>query len=524
MTALQLLAAKKSLTREQCSEAITAMLDQPVQMAAFLALLSVKGETVEEILGLVQAMRSQMQRLSLEQPVLDIVGTGGDQAGTVNISTGSALMAAKCGIPIVKHGNRSVSSQCGSADVLEALGYNIHQTPTEIQESVNKHGFGFCFAPDYHPVMKKVRPVRETLKIPTAFNVIGPLLNPAGTEHLQIGVYRPDLVPILAEVLFRLGTKRSLVYCGHGIDELSCIDTTHAILVTDRGLEPLIIDPKQLGFACCTLNDLKGSDAQTNAKLLENPPPRLRDTLLLNVGVALFLYGSVNSIAEGVKLAKRKFRRSLKKSLQEQTCSVIAELKQASPSKGKIAEIPNLAERALFYQNSGAIAISVLTSERFAGKLSDLKSVMDAVSIPVLRKDFITRREQIAETDADVILLIVAYLGEQTREFLNIAREFNLEAIVEVHTSDELEIALAAGSEIIGVNQRNLKDFTMHPEVYALIEKIHPTILRIAESGVRNYDDAKRLFAMGYDAILVGEALSLNAQLCEDLCSLKYVD
>ncbi len=524
MTAIQLLAAKRSLSREQCSDAICAMLDEPVQMAAFLALLSVKGETIEEILGLVQAMRSQMQKVSLDEPVLDIVGTGGDQAGTVNISTGSALMAAQCGVRVVKHGNRSVSSQCGSADVLEALGYKIHQTPTELQESVRSTGFGFCFAPDYHPMMKKVRPVRETLKIPTAFNLIGPLLNPAGTEHLQIGVYKQELVPILAEVLFRLGTKRSLVYCGHGIDELSCIGPTHAILVTEKGLESLVIDPQKLGFAQCSLADLKGGDAKTNALLLKNPPPKLRDTLLLNVGVALFLYGSVDSIAEGVDLARRKFRRSFKKAIQQKSCLVIAELKRASPSRGKIAEIPDLTERALLYQKSGASAISVLTSERFEGSLSDLKPVMDAVSIPVLRKDFITSREQIAETNADIVLLIVSYLGKKTKELLAAAHEFNLEAIVEVHTADELNIALDAGAEIIGINQRNLKDFTMHPDVYELIHHIPKNIIKIAESGVRNCEDAKRLFAMGYDAILVGEALSLNAQLCEDLCSLKSVD
>src|SRR5207245_2537194 len=127
----------------------------PIQMGAFLALLRAKGETVDEILGLVKAMRAQMVRLNLDRPVLDIVGTGGDRAGTVNISTGSALIAASCGIPIVKHGNRSVSSLSGSADVLEAMGYNIHQAPEELQKSIQKTGFGFCFAPDYHPAMKQ---------------------------------------------------------------------------------------------------------------------------------------------------------------------------------------------------------------------------------------------------------------------------------------------------------------------------------------------------------------------------------
>lgn len=523
MTAIESLIEGKSLSAEQCSSAFQELLNEPIQMGAFLSLLRAKGETVDEILGLVMAMRAQMIRLNLDRPVLDIVGTGGDQAGTVNISTGSALIAASCGVPVVKHGNRSISSRSGSADVIEAMGYNIHQTPQELQESIQKTGFGFCFAPDYHPAMKQVRSVRNALKFPTVFNLIGPLLNPAGTEYLQIGVYKPELVQTIAEVLFKLGTKRSLVYCGHGIDELSCIGPTEAILVTEQGLETLMIDPEKLGLRKCTLEDLKGDDPKTNAQLLKNPPTGLKDTIILNVAVALFLYGSVRSIEEGIQIAKNKFRKSLKKAIQKQCGALIAEIKRASPSRGKIGDIPDVAKRARFFQLNGAAAISVLTSDRFEGSLCDLEAVSKAVSVPVLRKDFITTPQQLNETDADAILLIVAYLGERTKEMLALAHRLGLEAIVEVHNQSELQIAIEAGAEIIGVNQRNLKDFTMHPEVYALVNQIPKHIVKIAESGVRNLADAERLFKMGYNAILVGEALTLNPQLCEELCSLKSV-
>lgn len=523
MSAIQLLLEKKSLTAKQCFQAVCELLDQPIQMAAFLVLLNAKGETVDEIFGLVQAMRSQMKPLHLDRPVLDIVGTGGDRAGTVNISTGSALMAARCGIPVLKHGNRSVSSQCGSADVLEAMGYNIHQTPEELQESIRKTGFGFCFAPDYHPAMKQVRLVREQLKIPTVFNLIGPLLNPAGTDYMQIGVYKPELVRTIAEVLFRLGTKRSLVYSGHGIDELSCIGPTETILVTETGLQPLTIDPEKLGLRKCSLEDLKGKDAKTNAQKLNHPPPGLKHTLLLNVAVALFLYGPARTIEEGVQIARNKFRKSLKEAILKKPGALIAEIKKASPSRGTIAEIPDVSKRALLYQSFGAAAISVLTSERFEGNLSDLRSVADVVSVPVLRKDFIATSKQLAETDADAVLLIVAFLGKKTREMLAEAHQLGLEAIVEVHSAAELQIALEAGAEIIGINQRDLNDFTMHPEVHSLVAQIPKHIVKIAESGVRSASDAKRMFQMGYDAILVGEALSLNPQLCEELCSLRSV-
>ncbi|HSX11393.1 MAG TPA: anthranilate phosphoribosyltransferase [Chlamydiales bacterium] len=516
--ALHSLIQGESLSAAESCEAVSEYIHDPVQMGAFLVLLKAKGETVEEILGLVRAMRAQMKALHLDRPVLDIVGTGGDQAGTVNISTGSALLAARCGIPVVKHGNRAVSSQCGSADVLEAMGYDIH---ADAQESLRRTGFAFCFAPDYHPAMKQVRPVRNALGMATAFNLIGPLLNPAGTDYMQIGVYKPELVQILAEVLFQLGTKRSLVYCGQGMDELSCIGPTEAILVTEQGLEPLYIDPEQLGLKKCTLEDLQGGDAKRNAELLRKPTTAIRDTLILNAGVALFLYGPARSLEEGVQIAKRKCRRSLKEAIQQRPCAVIAEVKRASPSKGKIGEIADVGERAKMYEAGGACAISVLTSERFEGNLADLKGV--SVSIPVLRKDFLTTKEQLAETDADVVLLIVAYLGKRTKEMLQEARALGFEAIVEVHSEAELQIALQAGAEIIGVNQRNLKDFSMHPRIHEIVRQIPKHIVKIAESGVGSISDAERLFAMGYDALLVGEALTRNPQLCEALCSLKFV-
>ncbi len=202
---------------------------------------------------------------------------------------------------------------------------------------------------------------------------------------------------------------------------------------------------------------------------------------------------------------------------------MIAEIKRASPSRGKIAEIPDVAERAKLFEASGATAISVLTSDRFEGKLEDLEAVRNAVSIPVLRKDFILSSEELQKTKSNLVLLIVAYLGTKTKEMLIEAEKLGLEAIVEVHSLRELVIALDAGAKIIGVNQRNLKDFTMHPEVYELVNKIPNHIVKLAESGVKTKEDAKKMFQMGFDAVLVGEALSLNPELCEELCSLKSV-
>ncbi|MFN7095616.1 MAG: anthranilate phosphoribosyltransferase, partial [Burkholderiales bacterium] len=238
------------------------------QIAAFITLLATKGETVDELLGLVNAIKEQAINLNFDRPVLDIVGTGGDGAHTLNISTAAALLTASCGVPVVKHGNRAISSKCGSADVLEALGYPINLSPAELITSLNQINFGFCYAPNYHPVLASVKEVRNELKFPTIFNLLGPLLNPAGTEHLVLGVYDPQRVKLIAETLFKLGTKSSIVFHGNGLDELSCIGTIQALLVTATGIQELEINPFKLGLRPCTLTDIKGADANYNATLL----------------------------------------------------------------------------------------------------------------------------------------------------------------------------------------------------------------------------------------------------------------
>ncbi len=514
----------KDLSEKDTFSAAMEMMNSadPAQTAAFLALLRAKKETAQELLGLVRALRSQARTLILDRPVLDIVGSGGDGAGTVNLSTGSALLAAFCGIPVVKHGNRAVSSQSGSADVLEAMGYNIHLTPEELQESIRKTAFGFCFAPDYHPALQKVRPIRSGLKIPTAFNLIGPLLNPAGIDHMQIGVFDPKLVQPIAEVLFQLGTKRSLVFHGNGTDELTCMGPMDAILVTQDGLETIRIEPETYGLKKCTLDDLKGGDAALNAAILKKAlsgiPTSITDTLILNAGVALFLYGPARTIDEGVQIVREKLlgkKKSLKEAIRRNPFAIIAEVKRKSPSAGHIGEIPDSAERASLYVKGGAAAISVLTAEAFGGSIEDLKKVSKTLahtSVPILRKDFLTEPKQIqeaAEAGADAVLLIVAYLGDRTKEMVLEARKFGLEALVEIHNEAELAIALDSGAEIIGVNQRNLKDFTMHPEIYAeVIEKIPSYLVRIAESGIRTPEDAEHVRNLGFEAILVGEMLT----------------
>lgn len=518
----------------------------PEQIAALLVLLSRNGVTKEELIGFVKATRDNEVKVNYDKPVLDIVGTGGDGANTINISTASGLLIAACGVPVIKHGTHAVTSKCGSADVLEALGYSIDGTAVDIIKNVELNNFAFCLAPNFHPILFKIRELRKKLGVPTLFNIIGPLLNPAHASHLLLGVYGEHLVDAVAGALFALGTKKSIVFSGIGTDELSCLGKTTGRLVTSNGIEEITIDPTELGLRTCSTKDLSGDDAAYNAKIITDTlsgiETGITDTLILNAAVALFIYGKVLTIKEGVNVARARlslgnilkanklheiirrketdFPKIKTKSLKAQLLSkkngaVIAEIKRASPSKGKIAEIIDPATRAKLYVDAGAAAISVLTDEGFMGSIHDLEAVSATLKdtpVAILCKDFFINPMQIsraAAAGADAILIMISVLGADAGRLIKIAHEFGLETLVEVHTLAELEIALKTDADIIGVNQRDLRDFSMHPDVYAkLIEHIPKDMVTVAESGIETKEDANHVFAMGYKAVLVGTALS----------------
>lgn len=303
---------KETLSRQEASQALEEILEKadPAKAAAFLVLLRSKGEKASEVEGIVRTMRKHMLKLSLKRDVLDIVGTGGDGANTVNISTGAAILAAACGAPVAKHGNRSVSSNCGSGDILESMGVEINTTPRLIEKCVEEVGIAFLFAPNYHPAMKVVGPIRKSLGVRTVFNMLGPLLNPCQASYLMIGVWEESLVKLLAEVLSRMNVKRALVLHSCGLDELSPIGPAKAILVERDTMQELHIDPAKLGFSPCSLQDLQGGDSDINRDLLmrifEGQTGPIADALILNAGVGLWVYGKVASIEEGLQLARQK--------------------------------------------------------------------------------------------------------------------------------------------------------------------------------------------------------------------------
>lgn len=280
------------------------------QIAAFLTALRMKGESIEEITACAAVMRAHCTKLPHEEEVLEIVGTGGDEAYTFNISTVSAFVIAGAGVPVAKHGNRSVSSRCGAADLLEALGANLMLGAGQSAKVLKETGMCFLFAPVYHQAMKYAAPVRREIGARTVFNILGPLSSPADAAMQLLGVYDQALVRPLAQTLLNLGVSRAMVVWGEdGLDEITLGAVTHVCEVRDGALRSYVLDPRELGFPLCEKSDLVGGDAQENAKialrLLQGETGPKRDIVLLNAGACLYLAGRAEDIAGGIAGAAR---------------------------------------------------------------------------------------------------------------------------------------------------------------------------------------------------------------------------
>jgi anthranilate phosphoribosyltransferase len=302
------------LTRAEAREAMNTIMSgeaTPAQIGGFLVALRLKGETADEIAGCAEAMRAHVLAVHPKrEDLVDTAGTGGDGGRTFNISTAAALVAAAAGAGVAKHGNRAVSSASGSADVLEALGFELELPPERIAESIDTLGFGFLFAPTHHPAMKHAAPVRKELAARTVFNVLGPLTNPAGARAQVVGVYSPDLVKTFAEVLAALGARRAFVVHGAGgIDELSPAGPNLVYEVVDGGVREREIDPLELGIARCAPEVLRGGSPEENAaairEVFAGGDGGRRDAILLNAAGAIAAGGHAEDLREGLQLARQ---------------------------------------------------------------------------------------------------------------------------------------------------------------------------------------------------------------------------
>jgi anthranilate phosphoribosyltransferase len=306
------LLAGSSLDEVETADAMTEIMDgaaTPAQIAGFVVALRAKGETTDEIVGLVRSMRSFAERIEVAGDLLDTCGTGGDRTGTFNVSTAAALVCAGAGAKVAKHGNRAASSRCGSADVLEALGVKIDLPPAGVAACIEEAGIGFCFAPVFHPAMRHAGSARRELGIATIFNFLGPLTNPAGARRQALGVADPSMVERMVETLGRLGSERVLAFHGAGgLDELSTSGPSQVVELNEGEVTRWTIDPAQLDIPPAPVDALAGGDAAENAqtirRLLGGEPGARREIVALNAAAGLVAAGIAAGMEDGLTAAR----------------------------------------------------------------------------------------------------------------------------------------------------------------------------------------------------------------------------
>jgi anthranilate phosphoribosyltransferase len=304
-------AAGQSLSRDEAEIAFGIMMSgeaTPSQIGGFLMALRVRGETVDEIAGAVATMRAKVTPVEAPTDAMDVVGTGGDAAGTYNISTSAAFVVAGVGVPVAKHGNRALSSRSGSADVLKALGVKIELTPDMVARCIREAGIGFMFAPAHHSAMKHVGPSRVELGTRTVFNLLGPLSNPAGVKRLLVGMFSPEWLEPAANVLRDLGAEAAwMVHGAGGVDEISVAGKSKVVELKDGKITAFEVSPGDVGLPEAPLDAIRGGDAEENAKALREflagATGPYRDTVLMNAGAALVVGSKARNLAEGVELA-----------------------------------------------------------------------------------------------------------------------------------------------------------------------------------------------------------------------------
>lgn len=533
-----------------------------------------------ELADAVHYLLKQMSPVPLLPDAIDIVGTGGSGLDTINTSTLTALLLASDGVKVAKHGNRSASGKFGSFDLLEALGIPIELEPNDLERTYREHHVAFLYAKSFHPVMRHFAEVRTAIGKPTFFNFLGPLLSPVQARQQVIGVYDRSTMRVVAETVQALGRERVLVVHGSdGLDEITVTGPTHVIELKNGVLEEYDITSKTFGItARYGADDIRGGDGAVNVAIahavLENrATPAQTDLVLVNTAAGLYVAGKADSLKDGYRQAKIIMRSkkaaelagllagapsilqqivnrrskdadftAVKKpelrSVRKFNGGLIAEIKKASPSRGDIQPDVDVVRQARLYETSGASAISVVTEPHFfGGSLSDIAKVRQSTaSVPILCKDFINETAQINAAyaaGADMILLIAAVLKPgQFKTLLKHAKSLDLQVLTEVHTELELAMVLEGGADIIGVNARNLHDFSIDPHLFSRLQKHIPKgVLCIAESGINNFKD----IPAGANGWLVGSSImqhpfpklkvkELSGQPLLKLCGIRDVE
>lgn len=568
-------------------------------LTSMLTALKMRGETPEEIAGAAAALIENAAPIPRpDYPFADIVGTGGDGQNTINVSSAAAIVAASCGVHVAKHGNRSVSSKSGAADLFWEYGLNLTMPADVARRCLDESNFCFLYAPNYHAGIQHAMKVRTALKTRTIFNLLGPLVNPAHPTHIITGVYLPELIEPYAKTLQLLGYKHAMVVHGSGLDEISLHGDTEVAEVDGDEIKYYRLTAKDFGLSSHPLDAIRGGEPAENKAMIGDVLQGRgikahRDSIAANAGALLKLCGKAETFAEGAQMAldslaqgkpyetikqcaelsqqppsannqwipkvntlekividkrleligmKEKLpleevkknltpsEKSLYCALAEPHAGFILECKKASPSKGLIRENFDLDEILAAY-TPHASAISVLTDEKyFQGSFDYLKYVTDRVKQPVLNKDIFIDPYQVYLAryyNADAILLMLSVLtDEEYVEMAEIAKGLNLDVLTEVSNVAEAQRALKLGANMIGINNRNLRDLstdlaTTEQLAPLLSTPEHADCLLISESGIYTNQDVRRLSPL-VDGFLVGSSLMAQKDLPQAVTELIH--
>lgn len=525
----------------------------------FLAEFIPEKVTAEHVKIFAEFMLGKMSSKLKMPGAIDICGTGGSGLSRINTSTIAAFILAELGVGVAKHGNKAASGRCGSFDLLDVLGVSIDKDAEELEKMYDRKGLAFIFARNFHPLLKHFAEARKSFGKPTIFNLLGPLLNPAEPKMQIIGTSFRNQMRMIAEAARLLGKKKVIVVRGEdGLDEVTLTGETNIVEMADGKIKEYKIGPEDFGLKRVEFSEIAGGDFELNKKIaLEIMEGKCEDSradlVYVNCALALKMVGKAETLREGYLLAKssigkgkleacrgdileeiaaskiiKKSTRSFFDALNKKNGrALIAEVKFASPSKGLIYKGKVGAETAVkiakIYEKNGASAISVLTDEKyFKGNFEYLKKIKEATKkVPILCKDFIVSEYQIfkaREYGADAILLIAKLLSEtQLKQFLKVARDLGMECLVEVHDEEELLKVLKTDAKIIGINNRNLSNFTIDLETTnRLVKMIPKDKIIVAESGISSREDLKKLDSR-VNAILVGSALMSSKNITKKI-------
>ncbi len=509
--------------------------------------------------------KKMSKRLNMPKAI-DVCGTGGSGLVRINTSTISAIILASLGVKIAKHGNKAASGRFGSFDLLESFGVPIEMESEDLEKIYKDENLAFIYARKFHPYMKHFAEIRKNLGFPTIFNILGPLLNPAFSKKQIIGTTFKDKMEIIAKACINLNKEHVFVVSGaDGLDEVTLTDETFVIEAKNGMLKKYRISPKDFGINKCTFKEIKGGGKRLNIKIARDIlkgkcKTRHEDLVLINVALALKLDDKASSPREGYKLARQQLKsgevykyftdyikkskrlnilneivlnkrkeieaekkkiklkevrssvNNFKKSISDKNTSIIAEIKFASPSKGKISNKKPIKDIVKRYEELGAKAISVLTDQKyFKGNYEYIKKVKKYSDLPVLCKEFIVDEYQIYKArkfGADAVLLIASILTKnEIKKFMTLARKLKMDSVVEIHNLKELNKILDLRPQIIQINNRSLKSFKIDLNATSrLLKRIPKDIVIISASGMNSFADVFNLPSR-VNAALIGTAL-----------------